>query len=99
MNATMGSFSSIHYDTEDLDPIETIGASYYHSQLTDKARPYVRMYVMQLCRFVARLILGIEGDIPYSERKHIPVMTEIFQVFLAEDQYVKQRKTWSIYNK
>jgi len=85
------------YVTEALNSIETIGGSHLHAQLIDHARPYVRVYTMQICRFVAAMILSIENEIPYAHREHIPVMTEIFQIFLVEDAYIRRRKTWSIY--
>lgn len=65
--------------------------------ITDFAKPYTRMYVMQIARFLARLLSEL-GYVAYrSQLDTVPHLSEIFAIFNNSDTYFRQRKTWSIY--
>ena len=99
VDEVLGSFSLVRYSTEAREPITTSFSASVLSQLTEQAVPYTRMYVLQICRFIASIVIGIENRVQYTQREHIPVMDEIFLIFQSDDQYFKRRKTWSIYRR
>jgi len=65
--------------------------------VTDFAKPFARMYVMQIARFLGTLLseLGYAG---YRLKSPIiPHLSEFFGIFNNSDDYFKKRQTWSIY--
>lgn len=89
--------SMIRHTSETGEPLETVFDASLQTGITDFAKPYVRMYVMQLIRFIGRL-LGELGYINYEVRlETIPHLSEFFAIFNNDDRYFLKRKTWSIY--
>ena len=107
VNTLLEGIASVKYSREDRAPITD---AYTASRLTGLQKfetPYTRMYILQICRFVATVIIGI-SDIargkyvePPSVRKDetdgIPYMLDIFKIYLCNDKVFRSRKKWSIY--
>ena len=87
----------VRHTAETGEPLETVFDASLQTGITEFAQPYVRMYVLQLVRFIGGL-LGELGYANYEVRLDtIPHLSEFFAIFNNEDEYFLNRKTWSIY--
>jgi len=59
---------------------------------TEFARRWERMYVLQIARFISVLLGHLGGRTEF-----IPYFNEFYGMFYNEDDFLRQRKTWSIY--
>lgn len=90
-------FSLIRFHDEKGEELNTPFDASKQTAITDFAKPYTRMYVMQIIRFLARLLSEL-GYASYGKRLGIiPQFSEFFGIFNNSDKYFKERKTWSIY--
>jgi hypothetical protein len=96
-DALLGSVSMVRFTSERGDPINDLRSATLHRGGLERAKPYTRMYVMQIARFLSKLLaeLGYAG---YSVKAaSVPHLSEFFAIFNNEDSYLRKRKTWSIY--
>lgn len=85
------------YHKETGEVIDTVYDASMQSAVSTFARPYERLYVLQIIRFMARLLSEL-GSVAQSKRlEQIPYLSDFFRIFNNEDKYLKNRKTWSIY--
>jgi hypothetical protein len=76
-------------------PIESVYEASRLQSLSDATSPWVRMYVMQINRFVAIQLSDIGDGAPsHLEVPHFP---DFFGIFFNSDTYFRTRATWSIY--
>ncbi len=97
VEALIGERSFVLYNTEAREPITTALQGSSQAGFTEYAKPYTRLYVLQICRFVARIISDLSRNAQKQLGENIPYIDEFFWVFLGEDHFFKLRKTWSIY--
>jgi len=97
MQALIGDKAYVLFSDERGNPIEDFGAAMYHSAQTKVIQKYGQLYALQLIRFGAYLIWGIEGAAHSAGIDEVPCLHEFFRVFYNEDRYFLRRKTWSIY--
>lgn len=81
---------------------EFVNNIYEESEWAQKgvfAKKYVRMYVLQIARFLS----CIASELTYMSYKAglevIPDLIEIYGIFCNEDALLRRRKTWDIYHK
>lgn len=99
ISEVMQPFTMVRHVAETGEPLETVFDASLQTGMTEFAQPYVRMYVMQLIRFVG-LLLGELGYAAYgTQLDTIPHLSEFFAIFNNEDEYFLKRKTWSIYHR
>ena len=98
MESWIGSCMFRGYVSETGDPIATIREIMIHDGALQRAMPWARLYVLQICRFVATIVSDLSCILSMQLNRDIPQMEEIFRIFLVEDRYLKSRKTWSIYS-
>ena len=91
-----GQVSVIH-SSEDRKPIDSVYAATLRTELGSIEKPYTRMYVLRICRFVARAMIEVSRVTRAVGTVEIPHMSEIFRIFLFDDTAFRSRKTWSIY--
>ena len=60
-----------------------------------RARPWERMYLLQLARFVATVLREL-GERAQARRLSVPCLIEFFYLFMETDRYFRTRKTWSL---
>jgi hypothetical protein len=93
MMRSIEAMTLVRHHAEDGTPISSLEAGALHSGAVDFARPWERMHVLQIARFLyevfSRLGSGPHPDIPY--------LGEFFAIYLNSDAFFRQRKTWSIY--
>jgi hypothetical protein len=87
----------VRHHAEDGTPITSLEAGALHSGATEYARPWERMHVLQIARFLGEVLsaLGNEAQGTYPD---IPYLSEFFALYNNEDAFFRQRKTWSIYS-
>ena len=106
IGALLDPIAIIRQSREDRSPIEDARTASEHAGFGDFEKPYTRMYILRLCRFVARVVVEMSDiaqqtlakDDPEDQpRGHVPYMIEMFGLFFCDDRYFRRRKTWSIY--
>jgi hypothetical protein len=97
LEAMIGDISTfIHYN-ESGDLITSVQEGARHGASIRRAQPYTRMYVLQIARFLARLLSEL-GHIGHTVRAaSVPDLNEFYRIFNNPDGYLRGRKTWSIY--
>ncbi|HWC47867.1 MAG TPA: hypothetical protein VG448_03190 [Solirubrobacterales bacterium] len=97
MEQAAGPHMMVRFFTEDGKLIDSPGAMVLRSLETEFARRWERMYVLQLARFVGKVLseLGFRGN----GRGDIPYFSEFFALFGNSDAYLRGRKTWSIHRR
>jgi hypothetical protein len=95
--ATMGAFTLVRYHTETGESLDSVYKASIHSAKTEFAKPYSRMYVMQIIRFLAVLLSELSHASMKERMEEVPYMSDFFRIFYNEDAYFRSRKTWSIY--
>lgn len=85
------------FHTETGEILDSVFKTSLHSTKTEYAKKYSRMYVMQIIRFFAVLLSGLDYKAMEKRREDIPDMGEFFRIFNNPDSYFRSRKTWSIY--
>jgi len=87
------------HQTEIGEPLESMYEASNRTGMTEHMAPYVRLYVMQIVRFVG-CVLSELGHASYKAQiEDIPHLAEFFAIFNNEDRYLKRRKAWSIYRR
>ena len=107
MGAQMEDIILVDLFSEDLKPVKDVYTLLARIGLDDISKSYTRMYVLQICRVVATVIIEISyialGKLNATSSKggknttDLPFMREIFGLFMCDDKYFRSRKTWSIY--
>ncbi len=93
----IGESSIVRLHSETGNELNTIYDAALQTAKIDQAKPYTRMYVMQLFRFIAQLFTKLSYASYDLKLETIPHMSDFFKIFNNDDQYFKTRKTWSIY--
>ena len=97
MDAVFGPITMVRHTSEDKRSLTSLYDSSMQGAKTEFANPYVRLYVLQIARFVAK-VAGELGRMAQSRRiEDVPVLSEFFATFCCSDRQLKSRKRWSIY--
>lgn len=88
----------VDFRSEGGEPIRSVGDLRRSSAEARIARRWERMYVLQLARFLGQVI-GKLGSIAQADGLEIPFLYEFFEIFQADDQYFRERTTWSIHRR
>lgn len=95
----IGERTLVRYCSETGRELKSMYEASIQVAITEFAKPYTRMYVMQIIRFVARLFCKL-SDAAHSQQLHnIPRLDEFFAIYNHNDKYFKNRKSWSIYTR
>lgn len=92
-----GDHAKVLYHTEIGELLDSVYEASMQTAITDFVRPYVRMYVMQIARFLGNLISELVYTAHHYKLEAIPELSEFFAIFNNTDRYFRQRKSWSIY--
>ena len=93
----LGSDVKILYHAENGQLMDSAYEASMQTAVTDFAKPYVRMYVMQIARFFSSLFSELGNTVHRYQLEDIPELSEFFAIFNNRDEYFRQRKSWSIY--
>lgn len=97
MEDILGGYASVYHHSEQGEVINTVFEASLHTGVTEFARPFARMYVMQIARFLSRLLIELGWASYGLKTETVPDMSDFFAIFNNADNYFKRRKTWSIY--
>lgn len=86
----------VRHHAEDGTPLTSLEAGALHSGATEFARPWERMHVLQVARFLGG-VLATLGSKAQGEHPDVPYLSEFFAIYNNDDAFFRQRKTWSIY--
>jgi hypothetical protein len=89
--------ASVHHFSEDGQPLDTMYSASLQTGTTEFAKPYVRMYVMQIARFLGKVLSELAYGSYEAKLDTVPHLSEFFALFYNDDKYFFRRKTWSIY--
>jgi hypothetical protein len=89
--------AAICFHSEDGKLLDNAFDASMQTALTDFAKPFCRMYTMQIMRFLAFLVSDLAYDAMQKGLNDIPYLSDFFAIFKNDDSYFKRRKTWSIY--
>ena len=90
-----GSRTVVRSIAETGEPIRSLQDSTRRSAEAVFARPWERMYVLQLCRYLGTAIEQLGGE-AQSRGMEIPFLTEFFYIFRQSDRDFRTRKVWSL---
>jgi len=93
----LGSNAKVLYHSETGELLDSVYKASTQTAITDYAKPYVRMYVMQIARFFSSLFSELMNAAHRCQLEVIPEVSEFFAIFRNRDEYFRQRKSWSIY--
>lgn len=95
--AMMDGIAVVQQHSESGDDLDTVYAGSMQTAKTKFAKPFCRMYLMQIMRFLGRLLSELSHASHRNGSQDIPYLSEFFAIFYSDDAYFKRRKTWSIY--
>lgn len=93
----LGENAKVFFHSEEGHVLNSLYEASAQTGITDFARPYTRMYVMQILRFLGSLLSELGYAAHRRQLDMIPELSEFFATFNNSDSYFKRRKTWSIY--
>lgn len=93
----LGSNVRVLYHSETGGLLDSVYEASMQTAITNFAKPYVRMYVMQIARFFYNLFSELGNVAHRCQLETIPELSEFFAIFNNSDEYFRQRKSWSIY--
>lgn len=93
----LGPNAKILYHSENGNLLDSVNEASIQTAITDFTKPFVRMYVMQIARFLGRLLSELANAAHRCQLEMIPELSEFFAIFNNSDEYFRQRKSWSIY--
>ena len=103
----VGEIAVVSFSSEDRTSITDIFTASKLAALEEIEKPYTRMYVLQVCRFIATVMVGISDRAQVklmaaatdgsNETTYIPYMRDTFRIYFCDDRTFRSRKRWSIY--
>jgi hypothetical protein len=99
IDAMLGEHAMVRHTAESGRPLNSLYDASLQTAVTEFSAPYVRMYVMQIVRFLGRLLSELGYRAQAGGLDNVPYLLEFFAIFNNDDQYFKSRKRWSIYKR
>jgi hypothetical protein len=96
LEALIGDFTSVRHQSETGEVIDSVYKGSALSAANRAAKPWERMYVLQIARFVGAA-LGELAHAAHVAELEVPAFVEMFGLFNNDDALFRNRKTWSIY--
>jgi hypothetical protein len=97
IESLVGSMSSLLHHDEAGNDINSVVDGSLATALNKATTPYVRMYVLQIARFLANVIDALWPFARKLRGEDIPDLSEFYAHFYLDDAMFRTRKTWSMY--
>ena len=94
MSKLIGSNTMVLHVSEENNEITTVDEASYRTGLFEATAPYRQLYVVQVIRYWAELLIELSYRAMGSGNQDVPHFGEIFGHFRNDDRYVRTRKTW-----
>jgi hypothetical protein len=89
----------VMHHSETGEPLQSVFDASLRSSRTAFARPFERLYVLQIVRFLGSVLSELGYVAQQKGIDGVPYLSEFFAIYRNDDKYLKSRKTWSIYNR
>jgi hypothetical protein len=97
MESIVGRMSTVCHTSECGEPVRSVEHAQLLISVTEFAKPFTRMYVLQFARFFAHLMSHF-GQMAYQvQPPFLPVLSEFYSAFRGTDAQFRKRRRWSIY--
>lgn len=93
VGALLSGISSVRFQAEDGLLINTADDASGRTGANEVARRWERMYVMQIARFVASVVVHL-GQKANAAGMNVPDFAELFPGYLNNDEYFRSRRSW-----
>jgi len=93
----MGPSAIVMQTAEDGSEIGDLYTGSMQTAKSDFTRPYVRLSVLQLARFLSCIFSKLTTRSYELRMEFIPHLSEFYGIFDSSDSYLKRRKCWSNY--
>lgn len=90
-------FALVRHVDERGEAIGTLGHASQQSGRNRLVKPWERLTVLQVVRFLASVLDGLGTDAYRQQLPDVPYLNEFFARFVQPDGYLRTRKTWSMY--
>ena len=97
IDSILGDNMLVRHHAESGDSLDSVYSASMQTAITEFAKPYARMYVMQIARFLGCLLSELAFEAYRAQLDTIPHLSEFYAIFNNQDKYFRQRKMWSIY--
>ena len=98
MHHLLGDDSLVRHSAENGGPIKDLASLFARGRATLVVQRYGRLYTLQIARWLTSMIFDLSHRGAYELRiQPLLGLNEPFTIFLNEDKYFRERKTWSIY--
>jgi hypothetical protein len=87
----------VRFTAETGELIDSVGDAAHRAGTIDAAIPWVRMYVLQLARFLGAAVVELGDRVRQRGVVAVPFLQEVYAVLLRDDAAFRSTKTWSIY--
>ena len=94
---SLGGEAFVHHHSESGKELSTLSAASYETGRAEAAARYVRVYVLQIARFISHLMSDLTIAKYANQLHQIPDMSDFFSIFDRDDASFRRRKNWSIY--
>lgn len=97
MDDLIGDFSLVRHHRADGQSINSVKQAALEGTAGERARPWERMYVLQLARFLAAIMRELTHEAYDQRAEDVPHLSEFYAIFGNDDAYFRSRKTWTIH--
>ncbi len=94
----IGGVTFVRFSSETGDFLTDVASASSMTGMTEAVRPHVRMYVLQLARFVSVVMSDLGRSAQSQGCEDIPYLFEYFTIFYTDDASFRSRVTWSIHH-
>lgn len=95
--ALIGDVTSVHFFSETGDVLTDVETASSMTGMTKAVQPYVRMYVLQLARFMYVVMSDLGHSAMAQRCADVPYLSDYFAIFCNDDRLFRSRATWSIH--
>lgn len=92
----LGESTFVMFHTEEGEDLLDLTQASARTGIGRRAAPWVRLHVLQICRFLAGVMRAISYA-SYELKVELPIFSDFYRKFENPDSYLKGRKTWSIH--
>lgn len=98
IKALTGDITMVLHHSETGQTLDTVYDASRQTGMNKIAEPYVRLYVLQIVRFLGSVLSDLGYQAQVARLEDVPYLSEFFAIYDNDDAMLKSRKTWSIYN-
>lgn len=97
LDESLGYMTLVQRQTETGEDIDSLGKLAQKHAETRSGAPWVRMYTLQIARFIYEVMSELTYESYDGDLAPIPDLTEFYSDFGVPDRNLRSRKSWSIY--